>query len=200
MSADRQRQTFAIHPYRIFVFLIIAAISVLFMSLTISYGYTRFEKGIDAIPVPPIFLINTLLLVASSFCLVKAKKSYRNDAADPLKTLLLWTILLSFVFMISQIFGWLQLFENNLPVGLNNGVSYLYLISGVHFAHILVGLPFLISFYLGARKSVVEPVSELLYFTDPEKKVKLDLLTIYWHFLDILWIYLVVFFAINSII
>ena len=39
-----------------------------------------------------------------------------------------------------------------------------------------------------------------LYFSDPEKKVRLDLLTIYWHFLDILWIYLVFFFAINAVL
>ena len=42
-----------------------------------------------------------------------------------------------------------------------------------------------------------EPVSVLVYFSDPEKRLKLRLLTIYWHFLDGLWIYLVLFFWVN---
>lgn len=200
MSAEHQRQSFAIHPHKIFVFLLIGAISVLFLSLSISYAYTRFEKGIDPIPVPTIFLVNIIFILASSLCLVKAKEAYLNDNTQRYKNLLLATIILSLVFMGSQIIGWNQLFKSSLPLGFNNGVSYLYLISGVHFAHILAGMPFLITFYRTAILRMVEPVSVLLYFSDSEKKIKLDLLTIYWHFLDILWVYLVVFFSVNAIL
>ncbi|MCB0689755.1 MAG: cytochrome c oxidase subunit 3, partial [Saprospiraceae bacterium] len=126
-----------------------------------------------------------------------AKKAYLDDNTADYKQMLLSTIILSVLFMISQAFGWYRLFNMDLPLGINNGVSYLYLISAVHFAHILAGMPFLISFYRTAAKRMVEPVSVLLYFSNPEKKVKLNLLTVYWHFLDILWIYLVVFFWIN---
>jgi cytochrome c oxidase subunit 3 len=40
----------------------------------------------------------------------------------------------------------------------------------------------------------------LIYFSDDEKKLNLKLLNTYWHFLDILWLYLIIFFAINYII
>lgn len=197
MESNQDRQSFAIHPYQIFVYLLIGAITVLFLSLTIAYGYTRWEKGIQPLRVPLIFVLNTLLLVSSSVCLVRAKKAYLDDNTADYKQMLLSTIILSVLFMISQAFGWYRLFNMDLPLGINNGVSYLYLISAVHFAHILAGMPFLISFYRTAAKRMVEPVSVLLYFSNPEKKVKLNLLTVYWHFLDILWIYLVVFFWIN---
>jgi len=65
---------------------------------------------------------------------------------------------------------------------------------------LLFGIPFLAWFYWMAKKKMVEPVSVLVYFSDPEKKLRLRLLTIYWHFLDGLWIYLVLFFWINYLI
>jgi cytochrome c oxidase subunit 3 len=194
------RQSFSIHPYQIFVYLLIGAITALFLSLTLSYAYTRVQKGIDPLRVPFIFIFNTLLLLASSLCMIKSKKAYRQDDTVAYKKMLLLTIILSVIFMISQAIGWYQLFQSSLPLGINNGVSYLYLISGVHFAHILAGMPFLIGFYRTAVLRMVEPVSVLLYFSNPEKKVKLNLLTLYWHYLDALWIYLVMFFWINYLI
>jgi heme/copper-type cytochrome/quinol oxidase subunit 3 len=32
------------------------------------------------------------------------------------------------------------------------------------------------------------------FFSDPDKKMKLEMLSTYWHFLDALWIFLVLFF------
>ena len=45
-----------------------------------------------------------------------------------------------------------------------------------------------------------EPVTVLVYFSDPEKRLRLRLLTIYWHFLDGLWIFLVLFLLANYFI
>lgn len=110
---------------------------------------------------------------------------------------LLATIILSVIFMILQYIAWNQLFADNAGLIRNNLGSYLYLISGVHFMHVIAGLPFLILFLRAAYLNMREPVSVLVYFSDPEKRLKLRLLTIYWHFLDALWIYLVVFFTVN---
>jgi len=82
----------------------------------------------------------------------------------------------------------------------DNMASYLYLISGLHFLHVIFGIPFLAAFVIVAYKKMKEPVSVLIYFSDPGKLRKLKILTIYWHYLDILWIYLVAFFSINLLI
>lgn len=198
MKDHSSRQSFAIHPYRLFVYLVIAAITALFLSLTIAYTFTRIHKGMEPLKVPLIFILNTLLLIGSSICLINAKQAFQDDKAAAYKQMLFYSIFLTLVFMVSQSFGWYQMFQSNLPLGVNNGVSYLYLISGAHFAHIVAGLPFLIGLYRTSLLRMTEPVSMLLYFSDPEKKVKLQLVSIYWHFLDILWIYLVVFFWINN--
>ena len=99
-----------------------------------------------------------------------------------------------------QYVGWQQLFNQNILINSDNSASYLYIISGMHFAHVIAGLPFLGLFLYKAYKKMKEPVSVLVYFSDPEKRLKLRLLTVYWHFLDALWVYLVLFFWINYLL
>ncbi len=129
-----------------------------------------------------------------------AKKYYLNDRTQKYQNALLLTIIISVVFMIFQVIGWQVLFQQNIFVDTNNSAGYLYVISGLHFLHIIAGLPFLILFLRTAKKKMQSPVSVLVYFSDPEKRLKLRLLTLYWHFLDGLWIYLVLFFIINNLI
>ena len=200
MSREESKQSFGIHPYRIFVYLLIGGISALFLSLSFAYLYTRVQFGIAAIKLPWIFLLNTLVLLGTSYLLLQAKKHYRQDDTERYKQALLLSILLTLVFLVGQAVGWYQLLTQNIPVNHSTGSAYLYVISGVHFLHVLVGLPFLIMFFRTAVLKMVEPVSVLLYFSDPEKKIKLELLGTYWHFLDALWIYLVIFFLINYFI
>ena len=108
--------------------------------------------------------------------------------------------MLTFLFLVLQIIGWQQLFSQNIFINSSTSASYLYVISGLHFAHVVAGIPFLGIFLYTAWKRMREPVSVLVYFSDPEKKLKLRLLTLYWHFIDALWIYLVLFFWINYLV
>lgn len=197
---NQQRQSFGIHPYKILIYLLIGAITALFLALSSAYLYTRFQHGMVPLSFPPIFLVNVLVLLASSYALMMAKQFYREDKTEKYKWSLLVTIALTLIFIVGQIYGWRSMLSDHIAVNEHTGASYLYLISGVHLAHVLGGLPFLIMFYITAVRKMVEPVSVLLYFTDPEKRMKLHLLTIYWHFLDILWIYLVIFFAANFLL
>ncbi|MEM8908383.1 MAG: cytochrome c oxidase subunit 3, partial [Bacteroidota bacterium] len=129
-----------------------------------------------------------------------AQKAYREDNTNHYIRALFLTIILSLVFMFAQAIGWADLFQNNIAINHSTTASYLYVISALHFAHVVAGLPFLILFLYTARKRMKEPVSVLVYFSDPEKRLKLKLLTNYWHYLDFLWIYLVLFFWINYLI
>ncbi len=200
MASRRSPQSFGIHPYKIMVYLLIGGISALFLSLSFAYIYTRSQYGMDPLRMPWVFLVNTLVLLASSFVLIHAKKCYQLDKTEPYKHSLLLAIVLTLLFLVVQVYGWYQLLSQSITMDQGTGSAYLYLISGVHFIHVLAGLPFLILFYRTAVIKMVEPVSVLLYFADPEKKVKLDLLGVYWHFLDALWIYLVMFFAVNYLL
>jgi cytochrome c oxidase subunit 3 len=149
--------------------------------------------------VPILFVLNTAILLASSWTMVRAKRRYLSDNTIGYQQNLRYTIWLSLLFAIMQAVAWWWLFQNNITLGTSTTAGFLYVISFVHLAHVLAGLPFLILFYQTAKKRMVDPVTVLVYFSDPEKRLRLRLLTIYWHFLDFLWIYLVLFFALNKL-
>jgi cytochrome c oxidase subunit III len=197
---NEPRYSLNIEPAQIVMALVLFGLAVMFLTTTVAYTYTRIEHGIEPLKLPLIFIFNTLILLGSSLTLKSAQKAYTNDQTDLYKVRLLSTLILSFLFLAAQAYGWSQLFASNILINSGNAASYLYLISGLHFAHVIAGLPFLLQFYLDARKKMIEPVSVLIYFSDPAKRLKLKMITWYWHFLDALWIYLVLFFVANSLI
>lgn len=199
-SPYSEYDSFAFHPYNVLLILLLIGLGVLFLALTVSFVYTRVEKGMPPLRLPPIFILNTLILLASSATMLWAKRSYLKDQTQNYQYALIATMGLSVLFMIAQIAGWRALFSQDIFINTDNTAGYLYVISGLHFAHVIGGLPFLGMFLYKARKQMKEPVSVLVYFSDPEKRLKLRLLTIYWHFLDGLWIYLVLFFYLNYLI
>lgn len=190
----------AFHPYNILLLLSIVGLSALFLSLSAAFVYNRVQNNLPPIRLPNIFILNTLILLGSSGTMWWAKKAYLADNTGAYQRALSATILLSLTFMVAQYFGWSQLFRQNIFINSNNSAAYLYLISGLHFLHVFAGLPFLGVFLWKAYHRMKEPVSVLVYFSDPEKRLRLRLLTVYWHFLDALWIYLALFFWINYIV
>jgi cytochrome c oxidase subunit 3 len=150
--------------------------------------------------LPWIFFANIITLLVSSWALNKARHCYLKDKTPDYERYLGVTVLLSLVFLAGQVIGWITLFNNNVQLQSSPLAAYLYVLSFIHLLHVVAGLPFLVIFWLAARQRMKEEVSVAVYFSDPDKRLKLRLLMMYWHFLDILWIYLVVFLLINYII
>lgn len=195
-----KERNFLIHPSYILMFLLLAGISSLFLGFSGAYLYNRIQQGIPPIKLPSLFYFNTLILIGSSIVLGWAKKSYKEDHTENYKLALIITLVLTVGFLVSQIYAWRQLQASDIFINYNNMASYMYLISGLHFFHVVIGIPFLILFVMNAIRKMRSPVSVLIYFSDLKKKRRLDLFNIYWHFLDGLWIYLVVFFLLNYLI
>ena len=195
-----KEKDYLIHPLYILITLILGSITALFLGFSFAYIYSRIQNGENPVEIPVLFYLNTLILIATSFTLVQTKKAYESDQTSQYKSLLWVTLILSLVFLAAQIFAWRQLLEMNIGLTSSNLASYLYIISGIHFVHVIGGLPFLVFFIRDAKKRLIEPASVLVYLSDPDKKRKLTLLSIYLHFLDALWIYLIVFFWINRMI
>lgn len=191
---------FTFHPKNILLFLTLFGLSALFLSMSVAFVYSRVQNGQPPLRLPTIFFFNTLILLASSAAMLWAKRAYLQDQTKKYQLALVMTMLLSIIFMVAQYIGWHTLFKQNIFVTTSNSAGYLYVISVLHFAHVIAGLPFLGIFLWRARKEMKEPVTVLIYFSDPEKRLRLRLLTIYWHFLDGVWIYLVLFFWINYLI
>ena len=192
---------FAFHPWNVMLMLSLFSIGGLFLAIAVAFIYNRIEQGVEPIQIPWLFGFNTLILLASSWTMIRAKNAYLADDTKQYQQELIYTIGLTLLFLVMQIIAWNQLFGQDIFLDpSNNGANYLYLLSGLHFAHVIVGLPFLILFVRAAKLKMKEPITVLVYFSDPEKKLKLRLLSIYWHFLDGLWIALVVFLLVNYLI
>lgn len=199
-DAPNQEDTFVFHPKNILLFLTLAGLTMLFLSLSFAYVYTRSLSKLPPLQLPWLFYVNTLVLLGSSYTLWQSKKAYLEDRTDKYQLTLYVTIILSIIFLILQGIAWYSLFSRQITIQSDNAAGYLYVISGLHFLHVVAGLPFLIYFSIQAKKYMIEPVSVLVYFSDPHKRLNLRLISIYWHFLDILWIYLMVFFVLNKMI
>jgi len=195
-----RERNYLIHPLYILITLVLAGVTALFLGFSAAYLYSRIQEGADAVQLPSLFYINTLILMASGGTLMLAKKAYKDDMTERYQLMLLFSTILTTIFLIAQIIAWNQMRMMNLNLGSDNMTSYIYVISALHFVHVVAGIPFLVLFLYSAKVHMKEPVSVLVYFSDPDKKRKLEVLTIYWHYLDALWIYLVVFFLINYII
>lgn len=193
-------QNFTFHPKNILLALLLISLTGIFLSLSFALVYSRVQNGQPPIKLPAIFIFNTLILVGSSATMVWAKRAYKADDTRAYQRALVMTMLLSVAFMVAQFIGWQTLFNQEIFINSSNSASYLYVISALHFAHVIAGLPFLGVFLWRARYEMKEPVTVLVYFSDPEKRLRLRLLTIYWHFLDALWVYLVIFFWVNYLI
>jgi cytochrome c oxidase subunit 3 len=193
-------RNYLIHPLYILISLVLSSITALFLGFTAAYLYSRWQSGTAPVSIPDLFYINSIFLIASSYVLLLTKKAYENDQTARYKKYLVITLILTLLFLIFQIIAWAQMIQMNIHLRSNTLASYLYVISGLHFTHVIAGIPFLIFFIMDARKRLVEPASVLVYLSDPDKKRKLTVLSIYWHFLDGLWIYLVLFFMANYFI
>ena len=197
IDSEEDRTAMRFHPFNILLTLVLMGITALFLAFSASYIYSCYQNGIPPIKLPNLFYWNTLVLLASSGTMILAKNAYLNDETERYQLMLGFTIVLTIIFLFAQLIAWRSLFNQQIFVNYSNTASYVYVISALHFVHVLAGLPFLMLFLWVAIKKMKEPVSVLVYFSDPEKRLKLNLLTKYWHYLDALWIYLVFFFLLN---
>ena len=157
-------RSMVLHPYNVILTLTLAGITMLFLAFSAAYVYTRFQGKAPVIQLPLMFLFNTLVLIGSSMTMNWAKRCYENDDTAKYQQALIFTIVLTLIFMVLQMIGWRQLISQNVGLVAHNGASYLYLISGLHYAHVMAGLPFLILFLITANQRMKEPVSVLVYF------------------------------------
>jgi len=174
-------------------------ITSLFVGLTLAYLFSTTNWTWKQFGFPKLFLISALVLAASSFSLHQAFKAYGTSNEASLKNNLLITIVLSLVFVIVQTLGWRELQTAGIFIqGKPNG-SFLYLISGLHALHVLAGIIPLLFFYRKSNKEFKDPVKSLLFFSTPSTRLQFKIIAKYWHFVDILWIYLLIFFLFNHL-
>ena len=131
----------------------------------------------DWVPLelPPVLFAGTLVLLASSFTVEKARRSF---AQVPIfRRWWLATSGLGMIFLICQLAGWRQLAQAGIYLNTNPSSSFFYVLTSAHGLHLLGGLLALLFF--SAR-----------LLTGRITRTQVGVTALYWHFLDGLWVFL----------
>jgi len=164
---------------------------MLFAALTsgfIVYSGGR-GHGLDVI-LPQAFKYSTAVIILSSVTLFMASRAAKGLQFGKQRLYLWLTFFLGIAFFAIQLYAWYVLTYKMQVyfVNPNASRSFIYVFSGMHLAHVLAALLVLLSTIRSSYKNV--PQVKNLF--------KMEITSIFWHFLDIVWIYLYVFLLLNQ--
>ncbi len=169
--------------YRTGMWVGIAAIVMVFAAFT-SALVVRRGLSTDWVPtrIPPILYLNTLILVLSSLTLELSRRSLRTREGTRFASWLYVTVALGLTFVAGQLAAWKELASRGVYLATNPSSSFFYLLTAAHGVHLLGGIAALLAIAFRAQKLAAAP----------KKPVAVDITSIYWHFMDGLWLYLLI--------
>ncbi|MGZ8558897.1 MAG: cytochrome c oxidase subunit 3 [Chitinophagaceae bacterium] len=166
----------------------IASILMMFAGLTSAFIVKSNLVGWRDIQMPKIFLISTVVIILSSLMIQMSLRSFRQREMKNYRLLMGITVLLGTAFVVLQCLGFKELWEqqNITFKGVSGAGQFLYVIFGLHALHVVGGVITLMVLFgktfFGKTKSY--------------SSVPVEVAATYWHFVDILWIYLLIFFLV----
>jgi len=173
-----------IHPYKFTLWVGIGSIIMMFAGFTSAYIVKREQPGWIGFSMPVIFWYSSAVMLLSSILLQVGIGAFKSRDMGKYRNLLLSTTLLGIVFIVLQVIGYWQLNKIGVKVeGSGSGVFFI-IIFGLHALHVLGGIIALLVLMFRAMNSR----------TRSYNIVPIEVAATYWHFVDLLWIYLFVFF------
>lgn len=165
----------------------IASLIMSFAGLTSAFIVSSSrEDWLTDFRLPNAFTISLVLIIISSITFILAKHALKSGNRSTTTTFLLITFVLGIGFVFSQINGFNQIIASGYnftgPTS-NITMSYIYVIAILHIVHVVVGLICMLV--------VIYNHFKLKY--NVKKMLGFELAATYWHFVDILWIYLFLF-------
>jgi cytochrome c oxidase subunit 3 len=169
------------------MWLALASIVMLFTALSSAY-IVRAASSSDWQPLamPRILLLSSALILVSSGTLEAARRKLKHAAGKSYRPWLLLTVVLGVGFLVSQLIAWRQLARQGVYVASNPHSSFFYLLTAAHGIHLLGGLVGLAYLSLRSRTRQEDKPAVM------RAQAKADAVTLYWHFMDFLWLYLFV--------
>lgn len=172
-----------IHPHKFTLWVGIGSILMMFAGLTSAYIVKRNQANWVTFNLPIAFWYSTAVILLSSLTLYLASKAFKERAMTKYRGLMAGTLVLGVLFILLQVIGFKELWSAGITLTASVSYSFLYIIVGLHGLHVIGGIIALIvmalkAFSIKTRNYSIVPV---------------ELISTYWHFVDILWIYLLIF-------
>jgi cytochrome c oxidase subunit III len=186
--AMTQNPSTKLHPRKLMMWMGMASMFMVFAGFTSAF---LLQKGTRVdwanIPLPIAFWISTAVILLSSYTMNKSVKLFKERSRAEYKKYITYTLILGSLFMLLQIVGFYQLFTSGIKLDKGVAGAFLYIISGTHLLHMLAGVVALVIVYLTAFSKTKKVYSSLNH----------EVMAIFWHFVDVLWVYLFIFFLLN---
>jgi cytochrome c oxidase subunit 3 len=177
-----------IHPHKFTLWVALGSIIMMFAGLTSAYVVKRDQPGWTTFSIPRAFWYSTAAILISSLTIQMALKAFKDREMLRYRNLLTATTVLGIAFVLLQWLGFRQIWQTGITLRGSGGGQFLYVIAGLHAVHVLGGIVALLVMLAKAFVSKVRSYDS----------IPVELMSTYWHFVDLLWIYLLIFFlAIN---
>jgi cytochrome c oxidase subunit 3 len=166
--------------------MVLLAASIMFFSAFTSAFFVRRGLSNDWIntPMPRILWLNTVVLLASSASIELGRRSLRGGRRSAFNRYWSAATLLGIIFLGGQYLAWRELHAAGIYLATNPSSSFFFLLTCVHAIHLLGGISAL---------GYID-VQALRLTLGPGKRTAVDVSAYFWHFLDAVWIYLMVLF------
>jgi len=170
------------HPQKFALYIAFASIIMMFGALTSAYIVKQAAGNWLEFSLPSVFYFSTVVILMSSLVLHISYNSFINGQHKKYKLFLVLAFVLGISFLVLQYMGWQDLYAIGIDLKGSISGSFVYLISGVHALHILGGIAAMIVALLQAFTTS--------YKVTDKRKLRFELTLHYWHFVDLLWVYL----------
>jgi cytochrome c oxidase subunit III len=183
MNTVVMEQRKRIHPHKFTLWVGIASIIMMFAGLTSAYIVKRNQANWTNFELPAMFWYSTAVIIASSLTLLLAQNAFLRREMDKYRKLVVITLVLGLFFVVLQVVGFMRLWEQGMTLTANVSFSFLYVIVGLHALHVIGGVVALVVLFAKAFSGKVRSYNV----------VPIQVISTYWHFVDFLWIYLLIF-------
>jgi cytochrome c oxidase subunit 3 len=179
MKQERKK----IHPHKFTLWVGIGSIVMMFAGLTSAYIVKRNLANWITFDLPVIFWFSTAVIIVSSLTILLASNYFKSGELSKYRQWLAITMVLGILFLVLQVLGFIKLWNSGITLTRNVSFSFLYVIVGLHAVLVVAGVIALLVIFLKAFS-----VKRKMYSALP-----IEMMSTYWHFVDFLWIYLLVF-------
>lgn len=184
---EEPKRQLAMHPRKFALWLFMITVIMIFAALTSAYIVRQGEGNWMAFELPFELWVTTGVILLSSVTMHWGYLSAKKDDLNKVKLAVGITTFLGVAFLVGQFYVWGVLVDSSIFFVGNPSGSFLYVLSGLHGLHLVSGVIFLI----------IVLISTLKYKVHSKNLVQLQMCATYWHFLDVLWVYLFVFLLLN---
>lgn len=189
MIRNNKNTKSVIHPLQFALWIGLGTIIMMFMALTSAYIVRQAAGNWLEFKLPSVFLLSTFSILLSSVTLQMSKSAYIKGQFAGYRLMLLSTLALGIIFILFQYKGWMDMKSAGILLDGNPSGSFVYVLSGLHAAHVIGGIAILSLAVFHAFSLPAEMTEKRL--------LRLKLTAQYWHFVDILWVYLLIFFMVQ---